>query len=133
MTFNLRCYKPYAGNNACHVGRSIGGSDYCFTICCRCNWHAGRKNAYHNVRSTMIAVNQVFFRARVYESHFLGLGALGVSCRCEYPASISHHAKSQDIRPLAKKIYVIIKGFKFNALELTHNCKLLTTNYNASA
>lgn len=22
MTFNLRCYKPDAGNNACHVGRS---------------------------------------------------------------------------------------------------------------
>ncbi len=35
------------------------------------------------------------------------------------------------IRPLAKKIYVIIRGFKFNPLELTHNCKLLTTNYNA--
>jgi len=34
-------------------------------------------------------------------------------------------------RPLAKKIYVIIRGFKFNPLELTHNCKLLTTDYNA--
>jgi len=35
------------------------------------------------------------------------------------------------IRPLAKKIYVIIRSFKFSPLELTHNCKLLTTNYNA--
>ena len=34
-------------------------------------------------------------------------------------------------RPLAKKIYVIIKDFKFNPPKLTHNCKLLTTNYNA--
>jgi hypothetical protein len=34
-------------------------------------------------------------------------------------------------RPLAKKIYVIIRSFKFSPLELTHNCKLLTTNYNA--
>ena len=34
-------------------------------------------------------------------------------------------------RPLAKKIYVIIKNFKFNPPKLTHNCKLLTTNYNA--
>jgi hypothetical protein len=33
-------------------------------------------------------------------------------------------------RPLAKKIYVIIRSFNFNRLELTHNCKLLTTNYN---
>ena len=36
-----------------------------------------------------------------------------------------------DTRPLAKKIYVIIRGFKFNPLKLTHNCKLLTTDYNA--
>jgi len=35
------------------------------------------------------------------------------------------------IRPLAKKIYVIIRSFKFSPLELTPNCKLLTTNYNA--
>ena len=34
-------------------------------------------------------------------------------------------------RPLAKKIYVIIRGFKFNPLKPTHNCKLLTTDYNA--
>ena len=37
----------------------------------------------------------------------------------------------ESIRPLAKKIYVIIRSFKFSPLELTHNCKLLTTNYNA--
>ena len=35
------------------------------------------------------------------------------------------------IRPLAKKNYVLMKSFKFNRKELTHNCKLLTTNYNA--
>jgi len=34
-------------------------------------------------------------------------------------------------RPLAKKISVIMRSFKFNRLELTHNCKFLTTNYNA--
>jgi len=34
-------------------------------------------------------------------------------------------------RHIAKKIYVIIRGFKFNPLEVTHNCKLLTKDYNA--
>ncbi|MEG5243629.1 hypothetical protein QUB43_24755, partial [Microcoleus sp. A6-D4] len=34
-------------------------------------------------------------------------------------------------RPLAKKIYAIIESFQFNPLELTHNYKLLITNYNA--
>ncbi|MCT7980395.1 hypothetical protein NG792_21980, partial [Laspinema sp. C3] len=34
------------------------------------------------------------------------------------------------IRPLAKKIYVIMKNFEFSTPEPTHNCKVLPTNYN---
>ena len=51
------------------------------------------------------------------------LGSIGAEAKTGLP--------QLQIRPLAKKIYVIIRGFKFNPLKLTHNCKLLTTNYNA--
>ncbi|MEG4171143.1 hypothetical protein QUA16_28000, partial [Microcoleus sp. S13_C3] len=35
---------------------------------------------------------------------------------------LKQYRETKNIRPLAKKIYVIIRGFKFNPLELTHNC-----------
>ena len=54
-----------------------------------------------------------------------------LDCDIKNPLRRIRTSAGSGIRPLAKKIYVIIKDFKFNPPKLTHNCKLLTTNYNA--
>ncbi|WP_445301375.1 hypothetical protein [Microcoleus sp. Pol11C2] len=76
---------------------------------------------------------QVSFGANVNQSGKLTLPApILADILGKFPnGSLTLKSYSEIIRPLAKKIYVIIRSFKFSPLELTHNCKLLTTNYNA--
>ncbi|MEG4278112.1 hypothetical protein QUA62_11615 [Microcoleus sp. MON1_C1] len=60
MTFNLRGGKSDAGDRAWRVRRYVQRREG--TICPRCNRHAVWESAPDKLRSTMIAVNKVWFK-----------------------------------------------------------------------
>jgi signal transduction histidine kinase len=82
----------------------------------------------HEINSPICFISGNISHIKQYVQDLIGHLALYQQHYPNPAAPIQQNA--EDIRPLAKKIYVIIRSFNFNRLELTHNCKWLTTNYN---